>query len=602
MIIDDIQQAPNPQFARLQGHDLTGPWQFAFDDEDHGRRDRWYHPDHALDDTIIVPYPPESTMSGIDDTSYHPVCWYRREFTDPRTDPREHLLLKFGAVDYQATFWVDGAFVGAHEGGSTPFAFDVTDALDPFRPQHVVTVRVFDDPLDLEQPRGKQAWKQDPHTIFYHRTSGIWQPVWLEVVPATWIEDIRWTFDRATWMVNVDVSLTRPAAEGSVISVELEHGDDRLASGQWSVRGNQVRGSFDLRGNARTEDLHQFLWSPSRPTLIGARITLTAPGEPDDVVSSYTGLRTVETDTHFVRINGEATFLRMVLSQGFWPESHLAAPSPDALKREAELILGLGFNAARLHQKVEDPRFLYWADRLGLLLWGEIGNAFRYSDRAIERHANEWREAVIRDRNHPSIITWVPFNESWGVDDVALVANQQAAVRAAYHITHQLDGTRPVVGNDGWENVVGDLLTAHDYTWDPLRLEELYGSASTIEELVVSYGRTFRRLVVGNSVTKDKPIVLSEFGGVSFSPDPDQRWYGYGVVADRAAFIEQYRALVEPISNSLRLAGFCYTQLTDTLQETNGLLDERRMPKADLDELHDINVGRHKPRVGSWSQ
>lgn len=599
MFLEDIQQSPNPQFARLPIHDLTGPWEFAFDDEDLGQREKWYQPDHRLDRTITVPYPPESSLSGIDDKSFHPVCWYRREFADPRADAREHLLLMFGAVDYHATVWVDGACVGAHEGGSTPFALDITDALDPARTRHVVTVRVFDDPHDLEQPRGKQSWNEEPHTIFYHRTTGIWQPVWFEIVPETRIEDIRWTFDRARWTVSVDVSISRPAVEGSSISVVLEHEDDCLASGQWSTRGRHLRTSLDIRGNARNEDLGQFLWSPSRPTLIGARVTLSAPGQPDDVVLGYIGLRTVETDNRYLRINGEATYLRMVLSQGFWPESHLAAPSPDALKREAELILSLGFNAARLHQKVEDPRFLYWADKLGLLLWGEIGNAFRYSDRAIGRHAKEWREAVIRDRNHPSIIAWVPFNESWGVDDVAHVANQQEAVKAVYHATHHLDGTRPVIGNDGWENVVGDLLTAHDYSWNTDRLEKLYGSDSVVEELVVGYSLSNRPLVVGDCDPENKPILLSEFGGVSYSPDPDQPWFGYGVVKDRDDFVQQYRTLVETVSSSTRLAGFCYTQLTDTLQETNGLLDEHRSPKAEIEVLREITVDRHTGRVGA---
>jgi hypothetical protein len=301
-------------------------------------------------------------------------------------------------------------------------------------------------------------------------------------------------------------------------------------------------------------------------------------------------------------INGEPTFLRMVLSQGYWPESHLAAPSPEALRLEVELILGLGFNGARLHQKAEDPRFLFWADVLGLLLWAEIGSSFTYSDRAIEMHAREWREVVVRDRNHPSIITWIPFNESWGVDNVALVPSERHAVKAAYHMTHQLDGTRPVVGNDGWENVIGEILTAHDYNWEPEYLEKLYGSSTTADDLVASYALKFRRLVVGDYGSTEKPVILSEFGGVSFAPDVTDRWFGYGTVQTSDEFVSTYESLVEVVSQSTRLAGFCYTQLTDTLQETNGLLTEKRVPKADIAVLREITIGNHAPRIAAWAQ
>jgi beta-galactosidase/beta-glucuronidase len=198
-----------------------------------------------------------------------------------------------------------------------------------------------------------------------------------------------------------------------------------------------------------------------RPTLIGATITLNG-GAVDDVVQTYLGLRTITLSDRRFRINGRDVFLRFVLNQGYWPESQLAAPSPEALKREVELILELGFNGARNHQKIEDPRFLYWADRLGLLLWGETANSFAFTERSIDWHLDEWRDAVLRDRNHPSVIAWVPFNESWGVDEVGYSEEQQHAVKAAYYRTKMLDGTRPVIGNDGWENVIGDLVTIHD--------------------------------------------------------------------------------------------------------------------------------------------
>jgi beta-galactosidase/beta-glucuronidase len=594
MILDQVSSAPNPQFTRQPLHDLTGTWSFAFDDEDSGLRERWYEPGKSLDRSIQVPYPFESELSGIHDTGYHPVCWYKRSFVDPRSSSDEQVLLRFGAVDYRATVWVDGHFVGEHEGGSTPFGFDVSDALDSDRDEHEITVRVFDDPTNIEQPRGKQMWFDTPRIIFYHRTTGIWQPVWLETVPETRITDIHWTFDRARWLVEYEVTLNRPGAEGTTISVEIEHEEGVLARATASVAGYQVRGSIDLRSAGTFGYLLDLLWSPQRPTLLGTRVTLESPEARPDEVLGYIGLRTVETDESRVLINGSPTYLRMVLSQGYWPESHLAAPSPDAIRREVELILELGFNGARLHQKVEDPRFLYWADRLGLLLWGEIGAAYAYSDAAIDRHLREWREAVTRDRNHPSIIGWVPFNESWGVDDVAGDPRQRHAVMAAYHVAHQLDGTRPVIGNDGWENVIGDILTAHDYSWDTSHLDYRYGSNVTPEEVADRYRAGHRTLTVGDYGTVRKPIILSEFGGVSYAPDAGEDWFGYGKVRDNDEFVDTYRKLVEAVSSSTLLAGFCYTQLTDTLQETNGLLTEDRKPKADIETLRNITSGTGK--------
>jgi hypothetical protein len=282
---------------------------------------------------------------------------------------------------------------------------------------------------------------------------------------------------------------------------------------------------------------------------------------------------------------------RFVLEQGFWPESHLAAPDAAALEREVDLILALGFNGARIHQKVEDPRFLYWADRKGLLLWAEMANAFVYSERAIARHGREWREVVLRDRNHPSIIAWVPFNESWGIGEVGRSPEQQEAVRAAYHVTHQLDGTRPVIGNDGWDNLAGDLLTIHDYSWQADVLRRRYADESALDETLRDYFPGSRRVVIGEFDPAGKPVLVTEFGGVSFAPERGEEWFGYGTVTSDRDFIDRYRELCSALHASTLLAGFCYTQLTDTLQETNGLLTESRTPKVDIEAIRAITAG-----------
>ncbi len=590
MILERVADAPNPQFVRDGNIDLCGEWEFAWDDNDEGLAAAWWSSDATFDQRINVPYPPESPLSGIGDTGYHPVCWYRRTFVDPRDDASDQLLLRFGAVDYVATVWVNGRWVGGHEGGSTPFTLDITHALDADTTEHIVTVRAFDDPQDMEQPRGKQDWLPEPHAIWYHRTSGIWQPVWLETAPACRVDDLHWTFDRSTWSVGLEVMLNRPAPAGSALDARIELPDGSSLSGTWSIAGRSIRASLDLGPSGGITHPHNLLWSPETPVLLGAEITLTTDAGQDTVLS-YTGLRTIVVDASGVTINGVPSILRMVLSQGFWPESHLAAPSRQAITREVDLIRGLGFNGARLHQKAEDPRFLFEADRQGVLLWVEIGNAFRWSDRAIGRHAAEWREVVIRDRSHPSVIAWVPFNESWGVEDLAVRDDQRHAVLAAYHATHSLDGTRPVIGNDGWEHVVADIVTAHDYSWDPAHLSRLYGMGASREVLPTLYRAGHRRLLAPGMDASGKPIMLTEFGGVSFAPESDDEWFGYGTVRGEAEFVARLRALVQAIDRSDAIAGFCYTQLTDTLQETNGLLTEHRVPKAPLETLRAIIAG-----------
>ena len=306
---------------------------------------------------------------------------------------------------------------------------------------------------------------------------------------------------------------------------------------------------------------------------------------------SYLGLRTVTTTSRSVLINGSPRFLRMVLQQAYWPESQLAAPSPEALEREADLILALGFNGARIHQKVEDPRFLYHADRKGLLLWDEMPSPFTYSERGIERHAREWREVVIRDRNHPSVVAWTPFNESWGVNELSQAPKQQHAVRAAYHLTHHLDGSRPVIGNDGWENVASDIFTIHDYTWDADLLRRRYASGDALRDTCGTHFPGSRPLIAGDFDPRGKPVMVTEYGGVSYAPSEGENWYGYGKVQTASEFIARYRALTSALNDSALLAGFCYTQFTDTLQETNGLLTEDREPKVPIEEIRAITRG-----------
>ena len=338
----------------------------------------------------------------------------------------------------------------------------------------------------------------------------------------------------------------------------------------------------------------ELLWRPDRPVLIDARIELIA-GETTDVVTSYLGLRWVETVGGEFLVNGRPCAIRGVLSQGYWPQSHLAAPSADALRAEVELIQELGFNTARLHQKVEDPRLLYWADRLGLLVWTELPSAFQHSDAAVTRLTREWADVIRRDSSHPSVVAWVPLNESWAVRQIAVDARQQAFARTLYHLTKALDGTRPVISNDGWEHTQSDLLTLHDYENDHEKLTARYGTPEAVAAALVGIAPFGKRVLVGTeaeaAATASAPAVLSEFGGVSFTPDLEVDAWGYRLVGTPDDLDRHLSGIFGALNASTGLAGWVYTQLTDTVQETNGLADENRVPKLPAARIREIVRG-----------
>ena len=584
-----LDTAPNPQFARVGWLDLTGTWKFRYDDGDVGLMSGWCN-DAFVDDSldILVPYPPESELSGIGETSFHPWVWYQRGLPQPDSDADERTLIHFGAVDHEATVWISGVLVGRHVGGSSPFTINVaTDWLRSLE-SPLLTLRVFDDPEDLEQPRGKQGWKSEPESIWYKRTTGIWQPVWLENVPAVHVTHLRWVSDVDNALLHLDVELNQTPLSPLDINAVVYLPDGMEL--RLSITGDQrhLTGAISLANLAAAGQFESLLWSPQSPTLLPTRVQ-TSSG---DDVRGYIGLRSINLDRAGFRVNNRPIWLAMVLSQGYFPQSHYAAPSAEAIRQEIELTLALGFNGARTHQKAEDPRYLYHADRLGLLLWGEIGAAQEWSDRAIDLLSNEWRELVRRDINHPAVIAWVPFNESWGIGQVSSNHHQQNGVRALYALTNALDGTRPVIGNDGWEHVSTDILSLHDYHWEGDELARRYSSGRSNDDIAADYAVAGKQAVAAaDRDISSLPLMITEYGGVSFAPAQHESWYGYGKVANEDEFVAKYRELTTALHNSNELIGVCYTQLTDTEQETNGLLYADRSPKIDTAVLREITKG-----------
>lgn len=577
---------PTPQLARSSWLELSGSWAFDYDDTDSGQDQGWAAPDHHFSRTIQVPYPPESQLSGIGDTGFHRVLWYQRIFsTDDLAGIADEsnasrTILHLGAVDYSCQVYVNGRPATEHVGGMTPIRVDVTDLLDDDHDQQTITLRVVDDPHDRAQPRGKQDWRLETEGIFYERTSGIWQPVWLEQLSDDHVVDLGWDTEPAARRVSATVSLSRPPADLRVkITLATESGI--VAESSVLATDAVVRCDLGL------PDTGVPLWSPEHPHLIDATVELIAPEGVVDRVQSYLGVRSVGVRDGRFLLNGQPYYLRSVLEQGYWPESQLAAPSPEALKREVELIKELGFNHARIHQKVEDPRFLYWCDKLGLAVWGEMANAFVFTDRSMRRLLHEWPEVIRRDRSHPSILAWVPINESWGVSGIAEDPAQQHFATGLYHLTKALDPTRPTMSNEGWEHTESDVWGVHDYSPSPDGIRQRF-SDQELSRTLTDRGPGRRRILLGTSQNQGRPVMITEFGGLSFRPAGDERWFGYSTIETAEEFLDQLEGLVTAITDSPSVAGFCYTQFTDTGQETNGLLRADRTAKLPTDRVREI--------------
>ncbi|MBM7442432.1 sugar-binding domain-containing protein [Streptomyces sp. HB132] len=585
----DAAGHPRPQLVRdPHWRDLSGTWQFAYDDADRGRSGRWMAPDVTapFTGTITVPYPPESRASGVGDTGFHPTLWYRRTVDVTVPAPGRRLLLHFGAVDHRAEVWVNGHLVGRHEGGHTGFTCDLTDVVDHDGDQ-VVVVRAEDQPSDAAQPRGKQDWRRDPHVIWYHRTSGIWQPVWLEEVPEQHVTLLHWTPDVAHARVRCQIQLSRWPQRPLHLTVRLTLGDRVLAEQRTLAEGQETDFEISIPALRHAQDLDDLLWSPEHPHLVDASVTLSdaADGHPVDRVTSYLGLRDIGWGDGVFLLNHKPYFLRLALQQGYWPDTHLSAPA-EGLRRDAELAKDMGLNGLRVHQKIEDPRFLYWADRIGLVLWQEMPSAFAFSTRMVRRKISEWTEAVTRDLSHPSIVAWVPVNESWSVPNPALVPAQRHFIDALYHLTKTLDPSRPTVSNDGWEISTSDIWGVHDYTQDAEVLRRRYGDSSLRSGHIVDPWPGARRLTLPGIQHQGQPVVLSEFGGATLAP-AGTRWFGYDTLTTPKELADRLSTLVGAAVDS-GLAGFCYTQFTDTEQETNGLLTADRRPKLPLPDLRTI--------------
>lgn len=592
MTADEIHGYPRPQMTRQEWQSLNGSWQFAIDHQSIWSRAK----DVPFDRQINVPFAPETPASGINDTGLYRTVWYRRQFTAPRLKAGERLIIHFGAVDYTAKVWINGNLAGEHEGGYSPFAIDATDFLKRGNLSQEIVVRADDDPFDLCKPRGKQDWQLEAHSIWYPRTTGIWQTVWMEKVSAAHITALSWTSSVERFEIGLTASLSAGTKAGTRLSVRLTVDDQTVVDDTYTVSEAEARAQELARRIAipdgGIDDIrNRLLWSVHNPKLFDATLSLSdSSGKLVDQVGSYTAIRSIEIQRDRFCVNDRPEKLKLVLNQGYWEESGLTAPSDEALKKDVELIKSMGFNGVRMHQKIESPRFLYWADKLGLYVWEEMPSAYAYSNKTVERISRQWVEAIKRDASHPCIVAWVPINESWGVPSLSQVDAQRRFVAAMYHLTHSLDVSRPVIGNDGWEMNVSDIIAIHDYHHNPEVLEGRYINQAAHMDTALDLERPGSRLLLLEGMKRSGlPVMLTEFGGIKLSAD-ESSW-GYSVARTPEELQDKYLRLMSAIHRISVFAGFCYTQFTDTYQEANGLVKMDRTPKFDLEAMRRATAG-----------
>lgn len=563
---------------------LCGTWEFAFDDTNRGFQLGWTT-GKRFDLSIVVPFPYQSEASGINDKGIHEVVWYARSFEFLEEWVGLDLLIHFGAVDYSCTVWINGIEVGSNRGGNVPLSFEISAYCNIG--ENRVTLRV-EDRIDAFQPRGKQSTTGLPFGIDYYCTTGIWQPVWLEPVSPVRIDELKVTPLIEQRAFELRVLLHAP---GAPWRVEAEVLDDQKQC---------VLKTIDIQSAGARMFIpipNAELWSPEHPKLYDLIVRLYRDGILLDEVRSYVGLRQIEIRNGITCLNGNPVYMRMVLDQGYWPESYLAAPSDDAMREDVEWAKRYGFNGVRKHQKVEDPRWLYWCDRLGMMVWGEMANARSWSTASDEMLAAEWIRAVERDYNHPCIVAWVPLNESMGYPELqAGHPSQYAFVENIVRITRRLDSSRLVIDNDGWEHTdVSDIIAIHDYSEDSEKLAKRYQDTLARGNLPTSTWLEGKRLFIRGSRHWGQPVMLTEIGGYLYRPPEihadklDMLYGNYGSIGSFEELLDKYRDLMEGVRMLTFVSGFCYTQLTDVEQERNGLLTYDRKPKVPPEEIARIN-------------
>ncbi len=560
---------PRPQFVRKDWEDLNGIWKFAFGEEVGAEQALA----GDLPRTVNVPFSYETALSGIGDKSQHATVWYSR-CIECKTEKRT--VLHIEGADHITRVYVNGALAGTHTGAYSRFSLDITEYLK--KGENILTVRC-DDENSPAQVRGKQRWEKESFGCWYVQTTGIWKSVWLEYLDEVFLTALKITPDLTDYSVRLDFSVSRPSQD---VEVRFEISYDRKNVQTVAAIASDRDNSVSVRLTSGKLTYQVALWTPENPSLYDLEASVFLGGKRTDCVGSYFALREYKTQGNKILLNSRPFYARLLLDQGYWEESGLTPPDESAMIRDIEFAKKMGFNGARKHQKVEDERYFYYADILGFTVWCELPSNHWQSDETAMQITDEWLRIVKQNYNHPSLVTWVIFNESWGVRNILSNRAQSNLATGLYFLTKSIDPMRPVISNDGWEHAMSDILTLHDYEQSGEKLHARYetllkmteGSSENEQPLPFAEGYAYR----------GQPIVISEFGGTAYVCDEKRGWgYGNGVGGD-GEFLSRFGALVKAI-DGLNISGYCYTQLTDVEQEVNGLLYEDRTPKVPLEEI-----------------
>ena len=565
---------PRPDFARLNWLSLNGEWNFEFDDSDVGLKEKWFL-NRKMKSKIEVPYVYQSKKSGINDSSLHEIMWYQKEIEVPSTFKKE-VYLCFSAVDYKAQVWVNGYYLGEHEGGYTPFSFPITDYLN--NNKALVTLRV-EDKADCTQPRGKQYWKEKGDRCWYTPSSGIWQSVYLEERGEVFFTSLCCIPNIDDVTVKIDFSLNKKTRENEEISFTVMRDNREITSVKLSSLTKEDSITLHVKEDDMIDEIHH--WSPDNPVLY----TLKAEIDGKDSVTTYFGMRKVSTSNGKILLNNREFYLRLILDQGYWEDTLLTPPSDDDITKDIKIIKAMGFNGVRMHQKIEDSRFYYWCDKLGLAVWAELPSGYCFSDSECNNLLRDMGEFISRDYNHPSIIVWVPLNESWGVRNIYSNKKQQNFALALYNYIKYRDQSRLCDTNDGWEQVTSDICSVHDYVKDYSGLKKNWENIDKTLNTSVQN----RKIYSEGFSHSDEPILITEFGGIAFNKDINKTNWGYsGGEESEESFLLRFNGLIKAIKENESIAGFCYTQLTDVMQEVNGIVKINREEKVALDKIREI--------------
>ena len=565
---------PRPQFERQEWINLNGQWSYTFDFSRSGM-DRELFRSEGFDASITVPCAPQSELSGVGYTDFIPEMWYHRTLDIPSEWAGDRIILHFGAVDYIASVYIDGRIAGRHWGGSSSFAIDITRLVTAGK-THNLVVRVEDDERSGEYAKGKQSERHDSYGCLYTRTTGIWQTVWMEAVPKTGLKDV---------YIVPDLDQKRFVFRPEYYAVEAgQQLRIRVIDNGKTVSEKTVPATAQSQAELPLKKIKT--WSPETPFLYDVEYdVLSADGEVIDHVKAYAGMRKVQIIGNRIYLNDEPVYLRLVLDQGFYPDGIWTAPTDEALKHDIELSMAAGFNGARLHQKVFEPRFHYWADRLGYLTWGESASwgANINLTGSARNFLTEWEETVIRDRNHPSIIIWTPFNETWEHPDNREAAREACRfVEDVYELTKNLD-YRPCHDVSGNYHVMTDIFSVHQYMQDPAQLREWLAPVD---------GKVRQHDLANREVEYDgQPYLVDEYGGIKWvvGQEFSEISWGYG---DAPKTLEEFYARLEALTDVIlsfdHICGYCYTQLTDVEQEQNGIYNYDRSAKFDMDRIRTV--------------